>query len=153
MNYAELITLFETIVTKYKGNLYFGTGTFNELNANDSRDYPLVWLNQPVNKSITLGANNLVLATYNVTLQFLQSESLTILRESADKTFNDLEKIATAFIGKIISDFDTGGTDSITVTGMNQVYKKQDSIHVGWSVGFSITTDHSLDYCCSLFED
>lgn len=153
MTYADVLKLIEDTVTKYKGDLYFGTGTLNELNASDHRNYPLVWVNQALQQSVLTSPNNILIKTYSITIQFLQTISLTTKREQSDKIYNDLEQIAMGFIGKLVREFDTNGTDGISFSSLNQIYKQQDSIHIGWTLAMTIVSDYSIDHCCSLFED
>lgn len=152
MQYKEVIELIESTIDKYKGDLYFDSGTLNDLNKNDSRNYPLVWLLRPITITNNVNENLTVNQTFNLTLQFLQTGSLDLSEEKANEFFNDTLLILNAFVATIIIDFDEDGTDVLTIGTATQVYLKQDALHVGWALPLQINSvvDPS---CCLLFEE
>lgn len=152
MQYKEVIALIESTVDKYKGDLYFGSGTLNDLNKNDGRDYPLVWLVRPVTIPNTVNDNLTVNQTFNLTLQFLQTYTLDLDEDEVNKIFNDMLLILNGFVAKLITDFNDEGTDVMTIGMVTQTYLQQDSIHVGWILPLQINSgvDHN---CCLLFEE
>lgn len=152
MQYKEVIELIEGTVGKYKGNLYFDSGTLNDLNKNDGRNYPLVFLVRPVTIPNTVNENLTVNQIFNLNLYFVQSYSTDNNEDEITDLFNDMLIILNGFVSKMISNFDEEGTDILTVGTATQVYLKQDAIHLGWALPLQINSvvDSS---CCSLFEE
>lgn len=152
MQYKEAIELIESTIDKYKGDLYFGSGTLNDLNKNDSRNYPLVWLLRPVTIPQTINDNLTVSQTYNITLHFLQTYTLDVNEDHVNDIFNDMLKILNAFVAKIITDFNDDGSDILTIGTATQVYLQQDAIHVGWALPIQINSVVDPT-CCLLFDE
>lgn len=153
MQYKEAIELFEEVIASYKGNLYFDSGTLNDLNKDDNRNYPLVFLVRPVTipQSYSIN-NNSVSQTFNFTLNFLQSSASVLNEDNYTNVFNDTLQILNGFVGKLIALFEEEGTDVMTIGTITQVFLNQDNIHVGWSLPLQIQSVVNSDLCCSAFE-
>lgn len=152
MQYKEVIELIESTIEKYKGDLYFDSGTLNDLNKNDSRNYPLVWLLRPVTIPQTVNENLTVNQIFNLNLYFVQSYSTDNNEGEIIDLFNDMLIILNGFVSKMINNFDEDGTNILTVGTATQTYLTQDAIHIGWILPLQINSvvDSS---CCSLFEE
>lgn len=153
MQYKEVIGLIEDLVERYKGNLSFDSGTLNDLNKDDSRDYPLVYLVRPIIIPQIINPNNSVNQTFNLNLQFLQTGSINSSETEIEDYFNETLQILNGFIAELIKSFDEEGTDVLTIGTVTQIFLQQDSNHVGWSVPIQINSSVDYDLCCSLFNE
>jgi hypothetical protein len=122
MQYKEVLELIKTKVNEYDGNLYFGSGTLNDLNK-ESRDYPLVWFLRPMNITNSVNESLVVGQAMNFSLLFLQSASLNTSEDQVNQYFNDTLNIANWFLSELIKEFDEDGTNTIATTTITQIYK------------------------------
>jgi hypothetical protein len=151
MQYKEVIELIEEIAGRYHANLSFDSGTLTDLNKDDSRDYPLVYLVRPITIPQVINPNNSVNQTFNLNLHFLQTGSINLTEDKYNDYFNDMLQLLNGFIAEMIKEFDEDGTDVLTIGTINQVYLQQDSVHIGWAVPLQINSVVDNDLCCSPF--
>lgn len=150
MQYSELRTTIKTAVDTFIGSLEFGTGTLDQLNADDNRAYPLVWMLPPAVAN-SFAPNGLQLQGWTFTLMVLQSSRMDATREQDDVLFNETFNIAQGLTRKLYDTFQDNTTETIQVGQMTQVFRKQDSVHIGWNVPVTINSVTDAE-CCNLFE-
>lgn len=149
MQYSALRTTIEQAVSAFIGTLEFGTGTLDQLNADDNREYPIVWM-LPPSVANSFAPNGLQLQGWNTTLMVLQSSSVAASREQDDVLFNETFNIAQGLTRKLYDTFQDNTTETIQVGQLTQVFRKQDSVHIGWNVPVTINSVTDVD-CCNLF--
>jgi hypothetical protein len=149
MQYSVLKTTIKNAVATFIGELTFGIGTSEQMNADDNIDYPLCWMLPPTVQN-NIAPNGSQLQGWNFTLRIVQSSSLEATRDEDDELFNETFNIAQGLIRKLYNDFQDNTTETIQVGQLSQLFRTQDSVHVGWNVPITINsvTDNN---CCELF--
>ncbi len=150
MSYLSFIETIKNKCASSKSNLYFVNATDKEFNSNDSRDFPLVWLRNPVTSNKQLNANNIIVQeVFNFELQVLQTIGLTTTTESEpniNKFYSDTNYILIALLNDLLkNDY------QITIGQARQVFKKTDLNTIGWAVPIQITFDVNNNLCCEFF--
>jgi hypothetical protein len=149
MQYNELIATIRTASQTFIGSLTFGSGTSEQMNADDNLSYPLCWMLPPTVQN-NIAPNGTQLQGWNFTIRIVQSSSLEATRSEDDELFNDTFNIAQGLVRKLYNDFQDNTTETIQVGQLSQLFRTQDSVHVGWSIPITINsfTDNN---CCELF--
>lgn len=149
MQYNELIATIRTASQTFIGSLTFGSGTSEQMNADDNLSYPLCWMLPPTVQN-NIAPNGTQLQGWNFTIRIVQSSSLEATRSDDDELFNETFKIAQGLVRKLYNDFQDNTTETIQVGQLSQLFRTQDSVHVGWNVPITINsfTDNN---CCELF--
>lgn len=149
MQYNELIETIRTASQTFIGSLTFGLGTSEQMNADDNLSYPLCWMLPPTVQN-NIAPNGTQLQGWNFTIRIVQSSSLEATRSDDDELFNETFNIAQGLVRKLYNDFQDNTTETIQVGQLSQLFRTQDSVHVGWNVPITINsfTDNN---CCELF--
>lgn len=150
MGYKSAIELIEQKCEDAKSNLYFVIATDKEFNADDNRDYPLVWVRKPITSTKVKNANNIVVQeTFSFELHVLQKcgfTDTTETEENVEKWFQDTNYILIALLNELLEN------DYVLTTGTaTQVYKKTDLVTIGWRIPITLTIDIDNDLCCAFF--
>ena len=149
MQYNELIATIRTASQTFIGSLTFGSGTSEQMNADDNLSYPLCWMLPPTVQN-NIAPNGTQLQGWNFTIRIVQSSSLEASRADDDEIFNETFDIAQGLVRKLYNDFQDNTTETIQIGQLSQLFRTQDSVHVGWNVPITINsfTDNN---CCELF--
>ena len=149
MQYNELIATIRTASQTFIGSLTFGSGTSEQMNADDNLSYPLCWMLPPTVQN-NIAPNGTQLQGWSFTIRIVQSSSLEATRSEDDELFNETFNIAQGLVRKLYNDFQDNTTETIQVGQLSQLFRTQDSVHVGWNVPIIINsfTDNN---CCELF--
>ncbi|CAB4219556.1 hypothetical protein UFOVP1615_36 [uncultured Caudovirales phage] len=149
MQYNELIATIRTASQTFIGSLTFGSGTSEQMNADDNLSYPLCWMLPPTVQN-NIAPNGTQLQGWSFTIRIVQSSSLEATRSEDDELFNETFNIAQGLVRKLYNDFQDNTTETIQVGQLSQLFRTQDSVHVGWNVPITINsfTDNN---CCELF--
>lgn len=149
MGYKTLLHTIKGKTEKYKGSLYFGVGTLKELNSDDSRNFPLAWIQQPITKSTVVNSNGIIVQeTFSFTLKVVQSASLQTDQKDIDQYYDDTNKILVALLNDLLkNDY------QLVVGTASQVFRKSDMCLVGWDQPLQVVTNTDLDLCCELFDE
>lgn len=150
MHYSELLETIRTVTGQYVGSLSFGIGTSEQMNADDNHAYPLCWMLPPTVQN-NIAPNGIQLQGWNFTLRIVQSSSLEATREQDDKLFDETFNIAQGLVKKLYDDFQDNTQKGIQVGQLTQLFRSQDSVHIGWNVPVTISSWTDTD-CCNLFE-
>lgn len=150
MQYNELIATIRTASQTFIGSLTFGSGTSEQMNADDNLSYPLCWMLPPTVQN-NIAPNGTQLQGWNFTIRIVQSSSLEASRADDDELFNETFNIAQGLVRKLYDTFQDNTLESIQVGQLSQLFRTQDSVHVGWNVPITINsfTDNN---CCELFD-
>jgi hypothetical protein len=97
-----------------------------------------------------IAPNGTQLQGWSFTIRIVQSSSLEATRSEDDELFNETFNIAQGLVRKLYNDFQDNTTETIQVGQLSQLFRTQDSVHVGWNVPITINsfTDNN---CCELF--
>jgi len=149
MRYDDYIALFDQATTNLKGRAFFGKGTLNEMNTG-TRRYPLVWVVTPmlVTNQFAGASAEFFNEGYNVRLRVVTSASLVTTEDEATVMYNENKIIADA----IVQQFRDTEDLEIQNYSLNQIFKAQDDVHIGWEATFTLVSYVAQDECCSLAE-
>lgn len=152
MRYNEILDTLSSVASAYKGTLSFGYGTIEQLNADDDRVYPIVWVSN-ISVQSAVAPNSIKSQGIRVTVRFLQAGSIEQDEATDRKLFNETFDIANGFIQKLYATFDDDNDtlDTIQVGELSQIFRQQDSVHLGWVVPITISSYVNTE-CCELFE-
>jgi hypothetical protein len=152
MQYNEIISLIETACEAYKGRLPFGYGTLAQLNADDDRYYPMVWLST-VTQGAPIANNGIKQQVFTLTLHVVQSGSVQQNADEDVTMYNETLAIANGLISKLYKTFDDDNNsfNQLQSGTLTQMFRTQDSVHIGWQFTITINTVWQDD-CCADFE-
>jgi len=152
MQYNEIISLINSACESYKGRLPFGYGTLAQLNADDNRYYPMVWLST-VTQGAPIANNGIKQQVFTLTLHVVQSGSVQQDTNEDVTMYNETLSIANGLISKLykIYDTDNDSFDQLQAGTLTQMFRTQDSVHIGWQFTVTINTVWQDD-CCADFE-
>lgn len=152
MRYNEILNTLSTVALSYKGKISFGSGTIEQLNADDDRIYPCIWVSGIAVQS-AIAANSIKSQGIRVSVRFLQTGSIEQSESTDQQLFNETFDIANGFIQKLYSTFDDDNDtlNTIQVGELTQIFRQQDSVHLGWVVPITISS-YVNNECCELFE-
>jgi hypothetical protein len=97
-----------------------------------------------------IAPNGTQLQGWNFTLRIVQSSSLEATRAEDDELFNETFNIAQGLVRKLYDTFQDNTLEAIQVGQLSQLFRTQDSIHVGWSIPITISS-YTANDCCNLF--
>jgi hypothetical protein len=149
MQYNELIATIRTASQTFIGSLEFGSGTSEQMNHDDNLSYPLCWMLPPTVQN-NIAPNGTQLQGWNFTLRIVQSSSLEATRAEDDELFNETFNIAQGLVRKLYDTFQDNTLEAIQVGQLSQLFRTQDSVHVGWSIPITISS-YTANDCCNLF--
>lgn len=152
MQYNEIISLLEAACNAYKGRLPFGYGTLAQLNADDDRYYPMVWLST-VTQGAPIAPSGIKQQTFTLTLHVVQSGSIEQNEEQDLALYDETLAIANGLISKLYKtlDDDNDSVSQVQAGTLTQMFRTQDSVHIGWQFTLTINTVWQDD-CCADFE-
>lgn len=152
MLYSEILEIVRTAAESYKGSLSFGNGTLEQLNGDDGLNYPICWV-AGVNQAVPIQTSGVMLQTFTLTIHVLESGSIEQDIRVDNDMYDSTLAIANGLIAKIYKTFDedNDSVDSIQAGTLTQVFRKQDSVHIGWQFTITIQT-YWDERCCADFE-
>jgi len=150
MLYKELSETIKAAVDTFKGQLAYGTGTIEQLNADDNLVYPIVWL-LPVNVSNPIAPNGIQLQNWRLNVRVLQTSSLEAKRKTDEQLLDETFSIAEGLVDKLYRTFQDETINTIQISDITQVYRQNDSVHVGWNISMTISSAMDVE-CCKLFD-
>lgn len=146
MNYNDCISLFEQAVNNLNGKAFFGKGTLKQLNADEGKKYPLVWLITPITVNNANASSEIYREAYNIRLRVVESLRSDDSVDTVSDTYNTTKIIADA----VIQQFRDTDVLEVQNYNMTQLFKSGDDIHSGWDITFTLVSYLEPDECCSL---
>lgn len=147
MGYKSAIDIIKTKCETAKGSLYFDIGTAKDFDANDNRDFPLVYIRRPITSTKNKNSSGVIVQeTFSLSIQVLQKCEFDESADNIEKYFQDMNYILNA----LFMDLEANDVE-FTIGTAFQIYKKTDLVVIGWECPINLVVDVDPSLCCSFF--
>jgi len=128
------------------------TGKYITYLVDDDRYYPMVWLST-VTQGAPIANNGIKQQVFTLTLHVVQSGSVQQDEDEDVTMYNETLAIANGLISKLYKTFDDDNNsfNQLQSGTLTQMFRTQDSVHIGWQFTITINTVWQDD-CCADFE-